>query len=163
MPKGGDAGDNPAGLLQAQLAEQLFEQTDPLRQNLIGRSQNFLAGDLDVTQSPIYGALKSGVEDQYSVARDSVIGNTPTGGGLTAALAWLEGNRADALARGTGQIAESELGRALTLGTGTTGQSLGALGNSGALQAMNLQGAQNREAAIFSALGSGAGAYLGGK
>jgi hypothetical protein len=37
---GGDS--NPAADMQARLAQQLFQQTDPLRMGLIGRSQNFL-------------------------------------------------------------------------------------------------------------------------
>src|SRR2546423_1995868 len=40
--KKGGGGDNPAADTQARLASQLFGETDPIRQALIGRSAGFL-------------------------------------------------------------------------------------------------------------------------
>jgi hypothetical protein len=138
-------------------------QSNPLRQQLIDRSGAFMGGNLDVTQSPMYGALKSQTESQYQNARNNVIADTPTGGALTAALTQLNGNRANMLAQGTGVIADSELARAMTLATGQTGQAMSGLSSAANTQAMVAQSEAEREAGMLGALGAGAGAYFGSK
>jgi hypothetical protein len=158
---GGGAGD--AGAAQAQLATLLAAQSDPLRQSLIDRSEQFVGGNLDVTASPAFSAFKNQTEGQYQNARDNIIASTPTGGGLTAALTELEGNRASSLGQGAGSLAETELARALNLATGTTGQAVSGLGNAAMLQGQLAQSEADREAGLYSALGTGIGAYAGMK
>ena len=75
---------SPTADLQAQLAQKLFQQTDPLRTGLIDRSQNFLENGVGF--SPQYAAYKSALEPQYMQAKDAIIGSTPAGGSSRAAL-----------------------------------------------------------------------------
>lgn len=158
--KGGGGGGN-AGDIQAQIAQQMFAQTDPLRRGLLARSGQFLNGGID--SSAQFGAFKSGAEPQYAAARNNIIANTAPGGQLTAALTQLEGNRAQGLSQARGAVEESELARAMTLATGTTGQALGTLGSAANTQAMVAQSEADREAGMLGALGAGAGAYFGSK
>jgi len=161
--KGGGGGSGDAAAQQAQLAQLLAMQSNPLRQQLIDRSGAFMGGNLDVTQSPMYGALKSQTESQYQNARNNVISDMPAGGTLTGALVGLNSNRANALAQGSGAIAEGELARAMTLATGQTGQAMSGLSSAANTQAMVAQSEAEREAGMLGALGAGAGAYFGSK
>src|SRR3990167_7833828 len=83
---GGDYG-NPSADLLARLSQDYYNQTQPLRTSMIDRSQSFLSGGLDVTQSPMYGALKSGIEGQFGTARNNILSSLPQGGALLEALA----------------------------------------------------------------------------
>lgn len=157
----GGGGGSQAADTQARLAEQLFAETDPLRQQLIGRSQQFLGGGLD--NSAQFNAFRATADPQFANARDSIIANTAEGGGLTAALANLDLNQARTLTQAQGDIENQELGRAFSLATGQTGQAIGGLGQAGGIQAAQAQAEAAREAGIFSAIGTGAGALLGSK
>lgn len=158
---GGGSAGSPAADLQAQIAEQLFQQTDPLRTSLIDRSQSYLTNGVD--SSPQFSAFKASAEPQFATAKNNVIANTPAGGALVSALTQLEADRARTLTQARGAIDESELARAMTLATGTTGTSVGALGTAASIQAAQAQAEADREAGILGALGTGAGAYLGSK
>src|SRR5690606_1501115 len=157
------AGSNAAADAQAMIAQQLFEETSPVRTSLIDASTDFLEGGGPGLSSPIFGALRSNIEDQFGVARDQIIADTPQGGALIAALAELDANRANALTQARGQATESELARAMTLATGSTGQAVSGLGQAGAIQAQIAQANADRQAGLFGALGTGLGAYLGSK
>lgn len=159
---GGAGGPDAMAKMQAQIAQQLFDQTNPLRQELIGRSTQFMNGGLDVTASPMFTALKQQTESQYGNARNNVIADTPAGGQLTQALTELNSSRANALGQGAGAVAETELARAMMLGTGATGQAMSGLGQSAAIQANLAQNRAMREAGMFGAVGSGLGAFFGG-
>jgi hypothetical protein len=159
------AGSSSAYDVQSQLAQQLFSQTDPIRQSLIGRSQDYLTNGIGA--SPQFDAFKANEEAMYNQARDNIISDTPAGGALTSALVNLEGNRARDLTQARGAIDSEELARAMTIGTGTTGQALGALGQAGGIQAQiaaaNAARNAEKDAAIYSAIGTGVGGYLGSK
>lgn len=124
-----------AALLQAQLAEQLFEQTDPVRTALLGRASDFLDGGLDVTASPAYEFLQGQTATNFNRAKDNLIARTAPGGALVDALSDLEGQRAMTLSSGAAGLFDQELNRAMALGTGITGTSLGSLGMAGQTQA----------------------------
>src|SRR3990167_4944637 len=85
-----------ASAIQSQLAQQLFQETDPLRRTLIGRSEDALAGG-DVMGSPQYADLQARTGRAFNQAKDNVIARTAAGGALTDALANLEGDRAATL------------------------------------------------------------------
>ena len=152
---------NPSSLQDIALS--LFNQTDPLRQLLIGNSTNFLNGNMDVTGTPMYRALKSGTENQYSQARNSIIADSPAGGPLQKMLADLENSRAQTLAQGQGQIAQDELNRAMGLATGSTNTATNALGQASSIQQLQANADAQRSAGLYGAIGSGLGAYLGSK
>jgi len=159
----GNSGRERPDQTQQRIAEELFSQTDPLRRGVIDRSESFVSNPNDVFNLPGYAAVKDTTESQYGRARDSVIANTPEGGALTSALGDLERNRASDLVQGTARLNDSELSRAMTLATGSTGQSLAALGSAGAIQAQREASDDAGKAAKTGAVGQGAGAYFGSK
>lgn len=160
---GGGSGAGDAARMQAELAQRLVSQTDPLREALLQRSQGFLDGGSDVTSTPMFQAFKGVTESQFQNARNNVIGATPTGGPLVQALTNLEGNRAMALGQGAGALEEAEIARAMSLATGTTGQAMSGLGQAGSIQAMLAQSNADRDAGLYGALGTGLGAWMGSK
>jgi len=146
------------------LAIQLFSQTDPLRQSLIGQAEDFLSGDFDVTTLPQFDTLKSAVESQFGRAQENIISTTPTGGALIDALSGLEGDRASTLTQGIGDIATDQLNRAFSLATGAPLQaSANAFSGAAQLQGQMAQAEATRDAGTKSALGFGIGSILGGK
>lgn len=157
--KGGGGGASDATDAQQRIALQLLGESDPLRQALIQRSGQAIMGGSG--NSPQFAAYKAALEPQYASARDQIIADSPTGGGLTAALANLDTSRAHDLTAAQGSINESELARAMTLATGQTGQAMTSLGNAGQVQAAAAQANAEREAGLYSAIGTGLGAYFG--
>ena len=117
----------------------------------------------DVSRFPQYAALKNATEAQYGRARDATIGTTPSGGALSSALANLEGQRANTLVQGTGDIANQEMARAFALATGTTPVALSGLG-SAAGSLSNLGAAQaQQQASALQGIGAGVGSQIAGK
>ena len=153
---------SPAVEVQSRLAQQLFEQTDPLRRSLIGRSDAFLAGG-DVMDSPQFANMKVQTGRSFNQAKDNTIARFAPGGALIDALTGLESDRAATLSAGAAGLQEDELSRALALGTGITGQSLSALGQAGNTQAMLAQSNAQVKAAEKGAIGEVGGALVGGK
>lgn len=160
---GGKKAKSPAADMQAQLAQMLFQQTDPVRRQLIDRSGEFLDGGMDVRQSPTYDALKLSADSNFNQAKDNVIARLAPGGGLVDALADLEFQRANTLTQGGANIYENELSRAMALGTGLTGTSMGALGQAGNVQAGLAAANAQQSAGKSEGLGQGVGYILGAK
>ncbi len=158
-----DADTTAAPNALAEISRRLFEQTDPIRASLIGRSKSFLDGNQDVTQTPQYGALKTAAENQFNTAKDNIISSTPGGGGLISALANLQAQKAAALTAGTGSLADNEMSRSFALGTGTAPVALGGLGSAASSlgQIGAAQAAQSGQA--LQGLGMGAGMTLARK
>jgi len=161
--KGGGSQSNPAADAQARIAQQLFDQTDPLRKSLIGRSTDFMSGGSNVMETPSFMAYKESADRNFGRAKDNAIARLPGGGALSEALVGLEGDRASTLTQGAGAIYGDELSRALSLGTGSTGQSLNSLGQAGAIQAQMAAAAAQESAGKSGALGTGIGSYMGMK
>jgi hypothetical protein len=157
--KGGPA-PNPSADALAEISRRMFEQTDPLRTNLIGRSENFLNGGMDVTGTPQYLSMKNAADVQFQKARDNTIARTAAGGALTDALAGLESDRANFLTQGAGDIADTELNRAFGLATGLLPGAGQGLGQAAAIQAQQIQAQQAQQAAGKQAAGTGVGIIL---
>lgn len=151
---------NPNADALAKIATDLYNKTDPIRTNLIGRSNDFLSGNLDVTKSPMFGSLKGALDTQFSRARDNTLARTPTGGALTSALAGLEGDRARTMTQGVGELAGDELNRAYGLATGLLPQTTAGLGTAAGIQAQMLAGQQAQSAQAKSGAGAGIGMLL---
>lgn len=149
-----------AAQAQTQLAQQLVSQTDPLRQELVGDAEAFLSGGRDVSGLPEFGAFKSSAEGQFGRARDAIIANTQEGGGLTAALAQLEGQRAGTQAVFEGGLAGDEINRALQLGTFGAAQGSQGLSSAGFIQAQRAAAESQSNAGKAGGLGSAAGSGL---
>ena len=161
MGGGGENLSSPSSDLLAQISGDYYKQTQPLRTSLINRSQSFLSGGLDVTQSPMYGALKSGIEGQYGIAKNNILSSLPQGGALIEALVNLEGQKAGSLAQGIGGLAGDELSRAYSMGTGAAGQAMQGLGGAGNIQAQLAMAKAQQQAGAMQGLGMGLGSILG--
>ncbi len=146
----------------AGMSQALFEQTDPLRRNLIGSSMDFLEGG--VTSSPVFQALQNAANIQFGNARENILSTVPRGGSLTQALTDAELSRADTLTQGMGNIFQNEMARATSLATGsplsTSAQGLGA---AGAQQAGVSAANAAANAQVKSGIGQGVGSMMGGK
>lgn len=149
--------------MQMQFAEQLFRDTNPIRQGLFDRSEQFLGGGMDVRETPSYEALKLATDTGFNQAKDNTIARFAPGGGLIDAMTQLEGDRAGTLTEGAANIYGSELDRATGLATGTTNQVSSLIGGASNTQAMLAQANAQTTAAGKGALGSAAGGYFGGK
>jgi hypothetical protein len=160
---GGGEASNPAADAQMRMAEELFKQSGPIRGSLMGRSENFLNGGMNVTDTPTFLAYKQSADQLFNKSKDNAIARTPSGGALTSALTNLEGQRASSLTQGAGAIYGDELSRAMSLGTGGSGQALNSLGQAGAIQAQMAAANSQEKAGKYGALGSGVGAYMGSK
>jgi hypothetical protein len=176
----------------AGIAQNLYGQTDPIRQALIGRSAAFLGAPtsastgrfgitsvrdmrpglgrqmqqtqpLDVTQSPMYGTLKNAIDSQFKLATDNTIARTAPGGQLSSALSGLEGQKASAMASGIGGLAQDELARAYGLATGGAQMSTSGLASAGAIQAQIAAAQAQRDGAAKQGIGQGAGQLAGAK
>jgi hypothetical protein len=154
---GGGGEDNPYAEVAANIAQQIFEETTPMRQNIVGRGEQFLEGDFDPTASPIYNPMRKGVEGQYNVARENVISSLPQGGGLQQGLADVETGRADALSAVTGQIAQNEYNKIFGYATGTPIQSISGLNQAGGIVANQLAAEDQGKGAATGGLMQGLG------
>ncbi|HEY6225407.1 MAG TPA: hypothetical protein VIW26_16610 [Gemmatimonadales bacterium] len=151
---------NPSADALAKIATDLYNKTDPIRTNLIGRSNDFLSGNLDVTKSPMFGSLKSALDTQFARARDNTLARTAPGGSLVSALTNLEGDRARTMTQGVGDIADQELNRAYGFATGLLPQTTAGLGTAAGIQAQTLAGQQAQSAAAKNGAGAGVGMLL---
>lgn len=94
-----------AARLSAQIAQQLFSETGPLRAAGLQGLQGFLQTGtlptgLNVGLDKILTTGREGLEGQYNVARQNILGRTPgQGGQLNAQLAALEIARAGQIGR----------------------------------------------------------------
>ena len=161
--KSGQKAAGRAAQAQTDIAQQLLGEAAPVRQGLLSRSEDFLGGGMNVTDSPSFLAFKDATGDQFSRARDNVIAATPAGGALTEALTGLEGQKASALTQGAGSIYESELGRALQLGTGITGMGQQGMASAAQTQAARAAAEAQQNAGKAGAIGAGLGGLMGGK
>lgn len=149
---------------QADLSSALFEQSDPLRQSLMERSEQFLGSGMEsVMDSPTYLAFKEATGENFGRARENTLSRLPAGGALLESLADIEGSQASTLSQGAGQIYENELSRALSLATGNVPVALGGLGQAAASQSANAAAMGQQSSAKADATGQAAGAYLGSK
>lgn len=219
--KGGGQPSNPSADQLAKISQQLFSQTDPIRQALVDRSAAFLgiqeptppppgipefltrskrvrdetlsgrktyttertkirnpaydaalaasqravsqrAPQLDVTQSPMYGALKHAADAQYRLAKNNLIATAPPGGALTSGLANLGASRASAMTTAIGGLAQDELSRAYGLATGGAQTGASGLSSAAGIQAQIAAANAQRQGMAKQGLGAGLGALGGG-
>lgn len=93
-------------------------------------------GNFDPTVNPIYQAGRGTIEDQYGVAKENIIGNTPSGGQLTDKLADLETSRADALGGLAADSYQDLWNKAFQYSTGAASTSQGTLSGLAGSEAM---------------------------
>jgi hypothetical protein len=163
----GDSKDDKQGqnatARQTEIAQWIFENAKPVAESLSGRYKNFLDGNLDVTGTPQYAAMKSAADSQFGRARDNIIATSAPGGALTSALANLETNRALGLVQGAGTLAENEMSRAFGIGTNQVPVALQGYGNAAQTSAYRNAAASQQNSQAMQGIGYGAGRMFGGQ
>jgi hypothetical protein len=168
----GGAKTSPYEEQLAKIAKGMYNQTAGMRKTLIGQGNDFLTGDLDVTQmpqfSPTYALGRQGLESQYGQAKSNLMGNMPQGGALQAALANLEGSRASAVgslpASISGNLTQDLFNKTYGTAFGAPGQAMQGLGmaNSSWTSRANVQSMVDQQQAqansqLMGGLGQGIG------
>lgn len=162
----------------ARMAQQLFAQTSPLRDQLLGDMGSFVQGGYNPKNLPayqsLYSAARTGPEGQYNVAKENILSGTARGGGQTQALANLEQNRAVQTGNIESLITQDLMGDILGKAYGAAFQtpqvSIGGTGSAAssyaARQAALSQSQGSQKGGFYGmmgGLGQGVGSYLGGK
>lgn len=168
---GGDLGDmfgsgditSEAGQQSADIARQMYSETAPLREDIIGRSERFLGGGFDPTESAMYAPSRRALETQFQQANELARQGLPTGGSLNEALAENIRARAGGLSDIESAITQDEYNRAYGLATGTPALAMSTLSNlaGSEMQAAAMQQAGKNQ--MFGGFGAGLGSFLGGK
>ena len=160
-----DAPDNPYSERAAIIADRLYDQTNPLRGEVI----NTIAGDLaryqnpdQVYTTPAYGAIKAYNDRAYRQAKDNILRTTPAGGALFDKLGDLDISRAQDMTTSLGNLWQQQrelaLQRGSTAAFGTPGTTLSGLTGAAATESQAQAAAMQSNAAM----GQGIGQMIGG-
>jgi hypothetical protein len=159
--------DDPPGAspLEAELARYYrrnIRKTDPIRNRLYSRSNRFLKGGMDVTGTPAYNAVRAMANQQSDQAKDNILETMPNGGVLLDKLADVDIDKARTLTSASSDIYNSELDRAMFLGTGP-GHQASLQGIGGLAQVENARNQANlaAENAVKGSQGEAAGQVAG--
>ncbi len=133
--KGKSTKNNEFEGMIGQIAKDYWKQTAPLRSNMLEDWKKIQEGtwnaQTDPQYAPLYASARSGIEDQYNVARENMISNAPRGGALTGALSGVETQRAEDLgsvpAQLTQQIMSNKENQIFGTGWGAPGQAMAGL------------------------------------
>ena len=162
--KGGGGSSNAPAQMQAQLAQQLFAETGPLRDLLIGGPGGGMLGQL-ITNPPSQPFERDVLESKFARARESVLASTHgRGGALQASLTDLAGQRAlgvTGLAQAQQQQQIENLFRTFAGVTGTGQVALGGLGQAGSTLAAAGAAKQQSQLGLLGGLGTGLGTVIG--
>ena len=160
----------------AKIAKEMYGITTPLRTGQLGDWSALAESGYDPRTLPQYGGMynlaRPGLENQYDIAKQNVLGSVPQGGGLTSALTNLERGRAETVGGLSGQIGtdllNQELQKKFGVAWNVPGQSMQGLGTASQSYAQRYQAAlmsqsqqSNQKGGMMGALGSGLGMILG--
>lgn len=165
---GGEASEaaGEAARAMADLAQQYYAETAPVREPVISRLGQFMGGDFDVSASPLYKPLRRGVENTYSAARKNIMANLPAGGPLQEGLTTAEISRAGGLTDIMSQLGADEYSKAYSLASGSPQVAFSGLGSAASGYGASATGYNQAQANLYNLLGMGAmgaGMYFGGK
>lgn len=158
----------------ANIAQEMYKKTDPMRTNLIGEMTKASEGNYDPTSSPLYAPMfaqgKQGIESQYGLAKENILSNVPRGGAQAKALTDLEMGRAEQASSLPALISQDVMTDMLNKSYGTAfaapQQSMSGLSSASASYgnraAAAQQSASAQQGALFQALGFMGGMALGG-
>ena len=147
---GDDGGSTPSGSAQANIANQLWSTTQPVRSNLLDTMTDATSGNFNMADYPAFAPLKQNAETQYGNAQENIMGMMPQGGQLYDALAQNENARAGALTNMGGSIFEQIMNNAQQAAFQTPGTSL--MGLQGAAQGQQFGRQQDNQ--MWGSLGS---------
>lgn len=154
-------GQSPNWTLEA-IANNLFQQTNPVRQELVDQSTNFLQGGMDPRSTPEFAAIKSYADQQAKQASNSILETLPSGGTLLDKLADVEIGKARTLTDASAGIYGDNLSRAMSLATGGIGGAISARSGAEQLTAAREQANADRDSAAKGGVGTAIGGALGG-
>lgn len=144
-------GATPQEKALSQIALANWNQTDPLRQTMLGGLQKTMAGQTPIYSLPQYAPMRAATEAQYRTARNNTIGSVPEGGALARALANLESNRAQTLSAMGGDLLQDAINKSYGVAFQAPQTSLSGLSSSGAMAA------QRQQAGLAAETGKGQG------
>lgn len=153
----------------ARISQQLYKDTKPLRQDWLSELGGVMSGSYDPTQSPmfapIYSNARTGIEDQYGVAKENILSFMPRGGAQGTALANTEMERAKTLGAVPGMISKDLVSDMINKSYGAAWQtpqmSLSGLGTAAYGQGMAMQAQAAENAAKYESIGSLFGNMMG--
>lgn len=167
---------SPYETAAADIANRTYAETTPLREQFLSQMGDLVGGGYDPTKmaifSPLMNIARAGPEAQYRGAMDSILANTPRGGGQTSAIASAELARAKDVGSIPGMITADLLTDMLNKAYGAAFNApqqsmagLGSIASSYAGRQMGLtQAAASQQTGLYSmlgGLGQGAGFMLG--
>jgi hypothetical protein len=166
---------SPYEAAAANIANKTYAETAPVRDTLLFQMQDFLKGgdpSKSPTFAPLYANARAGIESQYNVARENVLGNTPRGGAQVSALTGLESDRAGNIGNAQNAIESNIFNDILqkTYGVAFNApqQSMAGLGQAGSSYASRYGAANQAYSAqqknwfdMIDNIGTGAGRSLG--
>lgn len=157
----------------ARMANELYGQTSGMRGNLINELTKITTGKYKPWKSPmwnpIYSQAKTGIEDQYGVARENIISTMPRGGVQLGQLGNLEMGRAEQASALPAMISKDiisdMMSKAYGAAFGAPQQSMAGLGTAagtyGGRQAAAMSQQAQEDAAKWGGLGMLGGSLLG--
>lgn len=163
---GGAAATSPSGQQASEIATQMYQETEPIRQEVIRRGERFMGdgkGGFDPTASAMYKPSRRALEEQYVQSQELARQTMPTGGALDEAMAANIRARAGGLTDIEGRIAQDEYNKAYGLATGVPALSMSTLTG---LAGAEMSAAAQQEAAksgMMGDFGMAIGSYFGGK
>jgi hypothetical protein len=164
---GGGGGDSDSQKLAEQMAQKMFQETDPFRQGMYNNWNTLMGqGDgmaWDVSANPVWAPAKSTIEEQYQNANRNIIANMPTGGGMTSAMTDLESGRAQSLGELTSTIAMDDYNKMYGSAFGAPQTSTSAMTTLAGQEAMANAQEQAGKFGAMGGIGQGLGMYFGSK
>ena len=150
-----------AANLSTQLAQQVWNETSPVRSSVLNRLTSFMQNGLDPTNSALYAPLKNQVENTYQTGRNNLMSQIANGGALYEGLSDLERSKSSSMGDLMAQILQDEYNKAYGIASGAPQQSTSALmgaGQTGSslLSALSGQGIATAQG-LNSAINLGAG------
>lgn len=117
-----------------QMAQGYYNQTQGIRDSLIGRLGNFMQGNLDPAASALYAPMKNAAEQQFQTGEQSLMSKMPAGGPIWDGLSSLYSQKADTISNLLSSIVTDEYTKAYGMGQGSPQVAASALqsGGSGA-------------------------------
>lgn len=101
-----------AGYEATKIAKDLYESTSPIRQGFYNEWGDLNEGKMPFSFQTMYAPAKQAIEDQYGIARENVLANTPMGGGLFDQLTNVETARAGQLSQTVAQAVQDMVSKA---------------------------------------------------
>jgi hypothetical protein len=166
---GGGAKTSPYEAALARQSQELYDTTQGLREAWIRKYGDVMSGtydpSTDPTYAPMYSAAKTGLENQYNVARQKIIGASPVGGQLFKNLANMDLARASDVGGIKGDLTKEIVSQLLSGSSGTAFQmpalSIQGLNAANTGYSNRMAQAQASQSQAKGGMGSGVGGLLG--